>query len=137
MENECEYVLIGKPRLPMSLCAYLRSKSGFTLVEALVVSVIIAILAAVAIPLYSGMVKIQKRDAAKNIAQSAATSANIYYRRFVADPDCSTTAKCITSLGLFLPDPTRYTLRMAGNYLIASDVSNGIADSVEAAAAFR
>lgn len=57
----------------MSLCK--KMKKGFTLVEVLVVAVIIAILAAVGVPLYMNYVK----DARKGVAENAAgEAANLY-----------------------------------------------------------
>jgi prepilin-type N-terminal cleavage/methylation domain-containing protein len=53
---------------------YLKSNKGFTLVEVIVVAVIVLVLAAVAIPLYSGYVKDSRRAAADNLAGAIASS---------------------------------------------------------------
>jgi prepilin-type N-terminal cleavage/methylation domain-containing protein len=64
-----------------------RSSKGFTLVEAIVVGVIVAILAAVAMPMYANYVTQTKQDAVNNLAETAAAAGNIYYRRMSSDPN--------------------------------------------------
>lgn len=51
----------------------LRSKKGFTLIEVIVVAVIIAVLSAVAIPLYNGYIRDSRERTAENVAGSAAS----------------------------------------------------------------
>lgn len=58
-----------------------KNNFGFTLIEAVVVSVIVAILAAVAIPIYSGFIADQRVTTVSNLAETAAASANAYHRR--------------------------------------------------------
>jgi prepilin-type N-terminal cleavage/methylation domain-containing protein len=57
------------------------SNEGFSLIETLVVCVIVAILAAVGIPMYSGYVTNQRYQTVNNLAETAAASANAYLRR--------------------------------------------------------
>ncbi len=59
----------------------MRSKRGFVLAEVLVVAVIVAILAAVAIPVYTGYVTSQRKTVVTNLAQTGAMAASIYVRR--------------------------------------------------------
>lgn len=78
---------------------------GFVLVEALVVAVIVAILAVVAIPLYSGFIEDQKEKAAIAVAQTAAITAGSLYRRNNAKP---TTEQL--NAALVLPNATQFTI---------------------------
>jgi type IV pilus assembly protein PilA len=54
-------------------------RKGFTLIEVLVVAVIVAILAAVAIPAYNAYIKGSKEKVALNFAATVAQSAATYY----------------------------------------------------------
>jgi prepilin-type N-terminal cleavage/methylation domain-containing protein len=57
------------------------SRSGFTLIEAIVVSLIIAVLAAVSIPMYNGYVKQSQKQSAAALAKTASAAANAFYRK--------------------------------------------------------
>jgi prepilin-type N-terminal cleavage/methylation domain-containing protein len=111
----------------MKVRAISKAENGFVLVEIIVVSIIVAILAAVAIPMYTGYIKSQRQDVAKNIAQSAAVAANVYFRRTAGDPT-------VAQLNLFLSDPTKYTVEIIGDSIIVTDRD---AADVRGAAAFR
>jgi len=52
----------------------MRNPKGFTLIEAIITAVIIAILATVAIPLYTGYVAGARQDTVNNLAQTAAAA---------------------------------------------------------------
>jgi prepilin-type N-terminal cleavage/methylation domain-containing protein len=54
-------------------------RKGFTLIEVLVVAVIVAILAAVAIPAYNGYISSSKEKVAKNTAGAIAAAVAAYY----------------------------------------------------------
>jgi len=54
-------------------------RKGFTLIEVLVVAVIVAILAAVAIPAYNGYIQSSKEKVAKNTAGTIAAACAAYY----------------------------------------------------------
>lgn len=54
-------------------------RKGFTLIEVLVVAVIVAILAAVAIPAYNAYIRSSKEKVALNFAATVAQSAGTYY----------------------------------------------------------
>src|SRR3954462_5810783 len=84
-----------------------RRVQGFTLVEALVVSVIVGILSAVAIPMYTGYVKSQRRTAASAVAQTAAVSAASLYRRTGIYPDSAALASALS-----LPNPAQFDVRI-------------------------
>ena len=57
-------------------------RKGFTLIEVLVVAVIVAILAAVAIPAYNGYIQTSKERVAKNTAGTVAAAIAAYYADF-------------------------------------------------------
>ena len=96
---------------------------GFVLIEVLVVAVIMAALAAVAIPVYTGYMQTQRMEMAKNLAQSTAAAANIYTRRTGAPPACThaTVPSCVTLLNVFLSDPARYQIDIAGRTVTVTD----------------
>jgi prepilin-type N-terminal cleavage/methylation domain-containing protein len=79
--------------------------TGFTFIEVIVTAVIVGILAAAAIPVYTGYLNTQRKDTLRNIAQMTAASANIYSRRTNASPNCANTAACVTLLAA--PTPLR------------------------------
>lgn len=106
--------------------------SGFVLAEVITVAVILGILAAIAIPVYSGYLRNQKRSVAKNIAHSGAAAANIYCRRV----DCTATPPDSASLKLFLAEPTRYAISVSGDYVIVTDISD-YPDTLMASVKFR
>lgn len=54
-------------------------RKGFTLIEVLVVAVIVAILAAVAIPAYNGYIQSSKEKVARNTAGTVAAALAAYY----------------------------------------------------------
>lgn len=100
-----------------------RTHSGFSLVEVLVVSVIAAVLAAVAVPVYTGYINSQREEVARNIAQSAAAAANIYTRRTGAEVDCAH-PDCVDLLNIFLSNPDQFEIAIAGRTVTVTDVIN-------------
>lgn len=61
-------------------------RSGFTLVEVVVVAVIVAILATVGATLYSAYVRETRQNTVNNLAETAAASANAYFRKTGTKP---------------------------------------------------
>jgi prepilin-type N-terminal cleavage/methylation domain-containing protein len=59
----------------------MKNQKAFTLVEAIVTAVIMAILSAVAIPMYSGFIRDQRQSTVDNLAETAAAAANAHFRR--------------------------------------------------------
>lgn len=97
-----------------------RIPNGFSIVEALVVSVIMAILAAVAIPMYTRYVTSQREAVAKSIAQSTAALASIYARRTGITPVCEH-PDCITTLKIFLSDTAQYKIDIEDKTVTVQD----------------
>lgn len=58
-----------------------RQERGFTLVELMVVIVIVAIMAAIAVPLYTNYIKDARRSEAANGLAAVATAQQTYYQR--------------------------------------------------------
>jgi prepilin-type N-terminal cleavage/methylation domain-containing protein len=83
------------------------SQRAFTLVEVLVVSAIIAIMAAVAIPAYSNYVSSQRKAVVKGLAETGAVSANIFLRRNRRSPSSAELRAT-----MFFPDPARFTVEV-------------------------
>ena len=81
------------------------NKAGFTLVEVIVTSVIVAILAAVAIPNYVNYVNSQRVTTCTNLAETGAASANSYFRRTGNVPT-------VAQLNLYY-DSTKYLVTVA------------------------
>ncbi|MBD3345048.1 MAG: prepilin-type N-terminal cleavage/methylation domain-containing protein [Chitinivibrionales bacterium] len=75
----------------------MKSSTGFSLIETIVVGVIIAILAAISFPLYDGYVAKSNRDRLHNIVLSAKTAANTHFRKTGTHPDSA-------DLNLFFDD---------------------------------
>jgi prepilin-type N-terminal cleavage/methylation domain-containing protein len=88
------------------------SQKGFTLIETIVVGVIIVILAAIAIPLYSGFLRDARQNTVDNLAQTAAAAANAYYRK-TGDQN----PPALTNLSLFY-DSSEYLITVG-----ASDIT--------------
>jgi prepilin-type N-terminal cleavage/methylation domain-containing protein len=60
--------------------------AGFTFIEILIASVIVAILAAVSIPIYIGYQTDARHTSVDQLANSAAAAADGYYRKTLTDP---------------------------------------------------
>jgi type IV pilus assembly protein PilA len=84
------------------------SKRAFTLVEVIVVAVIVAILAAVAIPQYQAYVVESRQSAVDNLAESGAAMANSWYRRKGVAPSY------VADLQMAY-DANKYTITISGD----------------------
>lgn len=80
-----------------------RQRCGFTFVEAILVGLIVAVLSAVAIPLYNGYLKKSKEDRVRNLSSTAAAAANAHYRRTGTHPDPA-------DLNLYLSNPDHFNV---------------------------
>lgn len=90
------------------------NRNGFTLVEVIVVSIIVAVLAAVAIPMYSGYIRSTKQAAVDQLAQTAAAAANNFYRKTGSDPS-------LADLNLFY-DTAKFTVNVAPPNITVSSI---------------
>jgi prepilin-type N-terminal cleavage/methylation domain-containing protein len=91
-----------------------KRQSGFTMVEVIVTAVIIAVLAAVAIPIYAKYIDNQRQETVDNLANTGAASANSFYRRTGNDPTSD-------ELDLFIPDSSRFTVSVSNGAVTVVD----------------
>lgn len=80
-----------------------RTDTGFTLVEAMIVMVVVALLAVIGVPVYFNYVGNARQAVVDDLAGTAAASANAHFRKTGAHPDSA-------DLGLFLSDPDRFNV---------------------------
>ena len=98
-------------------------KKGFTLIEVLVVAVIVAILAAVAIPAYNGYIQTSKERVAKNTAGTVAAGLAAYYADWQGAATSLESAATNTVDGATLTYGT-FSLKMPADFHVAT--SSGI-----------
>lgn len=91
-----------------------RSQSdGFTFLEVLVVAVILAVLAAVAIPTYNGYVTRQRIAVVENLAKAASVTLASNYRRTSSTPSDPAELEALVAL----PDPANFDVVTGGGAL--------------------
>ena len=89
------------------------NQKAFTMVEAIVVAAIVAILAAVAIPMYMGFIHDQQQTTVDNLAETAAAAANAYFRRTGVDPPEGDVIPNTQPLNLYF-NAANYRISIAG-----------------------
>lgn len=89
-------------------------RQGFTLIEVIVVSVIVAILAAIAIPNYQSYLIQTRQDSVNDIADASAALASNYYKKFNTEPT-------VAALKLNI-DASKYSVTISPPNLIVSEV---------------
>jgi type II secretory pathway pseudopilin PulG len=88
-----------------------------------VVGAIVAILAAVAIPMYAGFIRDQRQLTVNNLAETAAAAANAQWRR-TGTPltDCTITPN-VAPLNLYF-NATNYSVAVSGVNIVVKDLKN-------------
>jgi prepilin-type N-terminal cleavage/methylation domain-containing protein len=104
-----------------------KKANGFSLVEAIVTAVIMAILAAVAIPMYAGFIRDQQQTTVDNLAETAAAAANAYLRRTGADPTEGNVTPNTPPLNLYF-NATNYSINVTGatNTITVTDLKHTV-----------
>jgi prepilin-type N-terminal cleavage/methylation domain-containing protein len=110
---------------------FLKHSKGFSLIEAIVTAVIMAILAAVAIPMYAGYIRDQQITTVNNLAETAAAAANAHLRRTGVDPTEGIVTPNTPPLNLYF-NATNYSINVAGatNTITVTDLlHSGVSSS--------
>lgn len=105
-----------------------KDTKGFTLVEMIVAAVVMAILAAVAIPMYRGYVVGQQQATVDNLAQTAGAAANAYWRRTNINLNSNDFLPKSNTLGLYYSSNTNnntgYSITVSGNTITVTDLAH-------------
>jgi type IV pilus assembly protein PilE len=124
-----------------------KDKSGFTMIELMVVVIIVAVLAAVAVPLYTSYIKNSRKSEATARLGAILTAAKSYYQENNGWPTSATASGFygdFTGSDHFTYAQTssastgRYTARATGNGTdgISTSMTVSMSSAVDSAAAF-
>ena len=107
-------------------------RKGFTLIEVLVVAVIVAILAAVAIPAYNGYIQSSKEKVARNTAGTVAAALAAYYSEW---QNTKTTLDALTAgVGATMTHGTSLSVQMPADFSCTVGTGIVVVTSVDGSA---
>jgi len=99
----------------------MNNEKGFSLVEMIVVGVLIAVMASIGIPLYSGYIRDQRQSTVNNLAETSAAAANSYWRRTNATLTNTDFLPNSTTLSLYYRNSS-YSITVSGNNITVTDL---------------
>lgn len=98
-----------------------KKKAGFTLIELMIVIIIVGILAAIAVPIYSGFVKRARSSEAKATVGAIRTGELVYHAEHTQWVTTGDTAVVLTLLGIDLSKNRWFNTTGLVSFLTAAD----------------
>lgn len=103
------------------------ARRGFTLIEVIIAAVIVMILSAAAIPMYSGFIKGARQDAVDGLAEAAGAAVNSYWRKTGAVPEI--TAPNTPPLNLYY-DSAKHAVSIKDDSVVVEDIKHKVRKAV-------